>query len=144
MRKSGDVGEELRRAGMRTTSARKSVMEALAKEQRPLSHTEIAGLVGEATLDRVTLYRTLDALLDAKLVHRVQGLDGISRYRLHSPGDESCPGGHAHFLCGRCGRMSCLADQRMPRVRVPRGTLVEGKQLVVYGVCRSCRAEGGQ
>jgi Fur family transcriptional regulator, ferric uptake regulator len=68
----------------------------------------------------------------------VQGIDGTLRYVPNRARRHGCPGGHAHFLCTTCGAMACLTDQVIPVVTVPRGTVVRGKQLVVYGHCSSC------
>ena len=37
--------------------------------------------------------------------------------------------------------MFCLPGQKMPRVNVPEGMHVEGKQLVVYGTCPDCAVQ---
>jgi hypothetical protein len=34
--------------------------------------------------------------------------------------------------------MSCLVGQELPRVSVPRGVEVRGKQFLVYGHCAAC------
>jgi Fur family ferric uptake transcriptional regulator/Fur family zinc uptake transcriptional regulator len=88
--------------------------------------------------DRVTLYRVLEALRGAGIVHQVQGLDGVWRFCAHDPDRPGCPGDHPHFLCLACGRMICLVGQSLQRVDVPGGCSVEGKQCVVYGRCADC------
>ena len=128
-------------AGLRTTRQRELVLDLLFRRGEPLSHGEI--LMGiEEHLDRVTLYRTLETLKKAGIVHQVQGIDGVWRFCAHEQGAEGCPGDHAHFLCTSCGAMICLTDQKMPRVEVPEGVQVEGKQMVVYGLCPECLANG--
>ena len=124
--------------GLRRTAVREAVLRALAGRGRPLSHAELARVVG-AGVDRVTLYRTLNALHEAGLVHRVLGEDAVRRYSSHDPDAPACPGDHPHFLCLECGRMRCLSGQALPRVTVPRGCQVRGKQLVVFGLCEACR-----
>ena len=71
----------------------------------------------------------------------MQGIDGVWRFCAHGEGADGCPGDHPHFLCLECGRMFCLADQKMPRVKVPAGVEVEGKQFVVYGRCAECAVQ---
>ena len=80
-------------------------------------------------------------LLSVNIVHRVQGPDGVWRFCAHDREAEGCPGDHPHFLCLECGRMMCIVDQRMARVKVPDGCEVKGKQMVVYGLCPRCAAE---
>ena len=131
----------LRTAGLSRTRARESVLNLLFKARRPLSHQEIADQPEADRFDRVTLYRTLATLQAASLVHRVQGVDGIWRFRAHMVEPTGCPGNHPHFLCLECNQMSCLAEQPLPWVSVPEGAQVQGKQFVVYGLCRACAAE---
>jgi Fur family ferric uptake transcriptional regulator len=135
--------ELLQVAGLRRTKAREVVLSLLRRAEHPLAHHEIAGRPEAKGLDRVTLYRTLSTLQRAGLVHRVQGLDGVWRFRAHASERVECPGNHPHFLCLSCGAMSCLDGQALPWVTVPEGTEVKGKQLVVYGRCCGCAAAQG-
>jgi Fur family ferric uptake transcriptional regulator/Fur family zinc uptake transcriptional regulator len=128
-------------AGLRRTKARALVLEMLNSVDRPLSHQEIAAAPDIGSLDRVTLYRTLTTLQRAGLLHRVQGVDGVWRFRGHRTRTGKCGGNHIHFLCLECGRMSCLPEQSLPWVKEPEGAEVFGKQLVVYGLCATCKSE---
>lgn len=135
-----DIENTLKNAGLRTTRQRRVILELLLACGSPLSHAEILSKI-EEHLDRVTLYRTLETLRKAGIVHQVQGIDGVWRFCAHGEGADGCPGDHPHFLCLECGKMFCLTDQRMPRVRVPAGVEVEGKQFVVYGRCAECAVQ---
>ena len=149
-----DIDKLLKEAGLRLTKQRRLVLKLLMADGSPLSHNEISARL-EVALDKATLYRVLDTLLAAELIHRVQGLDGVWRFCAHEHagkedadvgqhyrhvGDDKtfCLTGHPHFQCLECGKMSCLTDQRIQRVEVPEGATVEGKQLIVYGRCREC------
>ena len=133
--------ELLHEVGLRRTKARKVVLDLLSEAGCPLTHQELATRPEAVGLDRVTLYRTLAALEQAGLVHRVQGLDGSWRYCFHTRKHGECPGNHPHFLCLRCGGMHCLVGQDLPLITVPAGARVKGKQLVIYGSCPCCAAE---
>lgn len=126
----------LKSAKLKVTPPRITVLGFLLEAGRPMSHTEIHEQAPE--MDRVTLYRTLTAFVEANLAHQVQGLDGMWRFCAHRRGESGRPGNHPHFLCAVCGRMTCLLDQAMPRVEVPEGCNVNGKQLVAYGTCADC------
>lgn len=130
----------LRDAGLKVTPVRLEILEFLVRARRPLSHAEAQAHMPH--LDRVTLYRTLSSFVESDIAHQVQGLDGMWRFCAHTKQDGRCPGNHPHFLCTACGKMTCLLAQYMPRVDVPAGCSVDGKQLVVYGICEACR-EGG-
>lgn len=135
-----NVSEILCKAGLRITRQRETVLRLMLENGFPMSHAEINGTL-DKPLDKVTLYRTLQALTDAGIVHQVQGLDGAWRFCAHDAEAEGCPGGHPHFLCLGCGKMTCLSNQSIPRVEVPEGVKVDGKQLVVYGYCAECGAK---
>jgi Fur family ferric uptake transcriptional regulator/Fur family zinc uptake transcriptional regulator len=136
----GGAEKLLHEKGMSSTALRRRVLELLYERREPLSHMEVFELLSAAgqTPDRVTLYRTLSAFSGARIVHEVQGTDGVVRFCMHEPSQEGCLGNHPHFLCRKCGRMSCLSEQQLPYVDVPAGTLVEGKQLLVFGLCPRC------
>lgn len=129
--------EVLRGLGLRSTRPRLLVLSALELEGRPMSPRELASLL-EGTMDRVTVYRVLGSLKEAGLLHRVRGTDGVLRFSLNFSGPGRCEGGHAHFLCELCGRMFCLEEVPIPRVKAPPGFRVKGKQFVVYGLCEAC------
>ena len=129
----------LKEAGLRPTSARQRVLSSLQTAGKSLSHRELVDLL--FGLDRVTIFRSLKNLKKARLVHSVQGVDRTLRYFINPAEKRGCPGGHPHFLCLKCGGMSCLSDQQIAVVRVPPGAEVRGKQLLVYGVCPSCASK---
>ena len=132
--------ELLKTNGLRRTAARELILQLLDNARRPLSHQDILKRrEGARRLDRVTVYRTLEALLHAGLLHRIQGTDGTWRFCRHkseSPG--KCAGNHIHFLCSKCDRMSCLPEQPLPWVKAPAGATIHSKQLVVHGLCAAC------
>jgi Fur family transcriptional regulator, ferric uptake regulator len=133
----------LKMNGLRRTSAREAVLQLLASARRPLSHQEILRRPkGKGSFDRVTVYRTLETLHQAGLVHRIQDRDGTSRFCRHTPGSAGkCGGNHIHFLCSKCDKMSCLPEQPLPWVQAPAGAMIHSKQLVVHGFCASCAAK---
>lgn len=137
-----DPATSLRAAGLRRTPARVAILTRITVLARPLSHAELLAEPDLQELDDITLYRTLNTLVDARLVHRVHGIDGVWRYCAQPLDARGCPGNHAHFLCTSCGRMTCLNDQPMPRVNAPEGASVEGRHLVAWGRCTACNGAG--
>ena len=125
---------------MKVTALRLQVLELFFEKREPLSHAAIfehLTSLGHKP-DRVTLYRVLSAFSDAQILHEIQGIDGPLRFCMHKPFMDGCPGNHPHFLCQACGRMRCLHEQLLPRVEVPDGTVVEGKQFLIFGLCPRC------
>ena len=133
----------LKKVGLRRTAARETLLLLLADAGHPLSHRDIlARQKGKEALDRVTVYRTLETLQEAGILHRIQGTDGAWRFCRHQcESAEKCAGNHIHFLCSNCDQMSCLPEQPLPWIVAPRGALIHSKQLVVHGYCAACVAE---
>lgn len=137
---SASAPEKLRSAGLRRTPTRIAVLARIESLARPVSHAELQGIPDLAEVDDITLYRTLAALVQAGLVHRVHGIDGVWRFGAQPQGREGCPGNHAHFLCTSCGSMACLLQQPMPRVDMPGGVVVHGRHFILHGHCADCVA----
>lgn len=127
----------LRAASLRNTQARRAVLSALLRADQPLTHAQLATSSGLEDVDRVTLYRNLASLERARLIHVIRAPDGTSLF-CANPRMPGCPGGHAHFQCLECRRTLCLLDQPLPRVVLSRGYRVQGKQLMVFGLCPGC------
>ena len=140
---TASVPQLLSSAGLRRTPARLAVLAQMELLARPCSHAELLAIPDLADLDDITLYRTLNTLVEAGLVHRIHGIDGVWRYSAQPRSQQGCPGNHAHFLCNSCGRMSCLLSEPMPRVAVPEGAEVHGRHFLVFGRCASCAGPQG-
>jgi Fur family ferric uptake transcriptional regulator/Fur family zinc uptake transcriptional regulator len=128
--------------GVRPTPLRKTTVSLLFEAGIPLSLKTLSDRFPGKRPDRVSLYRTLGLLELKGIVHKVLGADSVWRYCAHPPEKTGCPGNHAHFLCLACGEMLCLRDQQIPVVRLPDGYVVEGKQLLAYGLCPDCSSSG--
>lgn len=127
----------IRARAERLTGPRSAVLAALLTADGPLTHHEVeAALRPRAPVDRVTVYRVLEWLVDRDLAHRIAGDDRTWRFRANAaPG--SAP--HAHFTCTGCGRTVCLDSVTLPRrVRVPEGFRPDALELTVRGRCARC------
>lgn len=130
-----DAATLLQGAGLRVTPARVAVWEMLQSSDTPMSHADLEQLLPEA-MDRVTLYRTLDRLHDAGLLHRRVGDDRVMRFATHEV--ENAHARHAHFRCDSCGRLYWL-DAKPPRKpALPDGFVVEGAEWTLHGICPRC------
>jgi len=133
----------IRRAGLRCTPGRTVVLEMIEAMREPVTHAQLLAQSSLQHMDSVTLYRTLDALHRAGLLHRIQGEKGIWRYCPQPRHREGCPGNHAHFLCVRCGAMRCLVEQPLPRIEVPPNVTVFSREFIAHGICETCSADSG-
>lgn len=128
----------------RATEARVAVFQILLDTPIALTHADIAGAARKAgtELDRVTLYRVLDWLVEKGLAHKIAGEDRIWRFNARPDAGPQTPGHaheHAHFHCNRCGRLYCLDDLHpVFALTLPPGFRCDHAELTLRGVCPGC------
>jgi Fur family ferric uptake transcriptional regulator len=141
--------ERVRATGARVTGARVRVLAVLMQADEALAHGEVQRRIehGDAAevLDRVTLYRVLEWLVEAGLAHRVSGPDRVWRFSTHDDGRGHAPHAqHGHFKCRRCERMFCMKTSpglaRTVRGMLPEGFSGDEVELTVLGLCAACAA----
>jgi Fur family ferric uptake transcriptional regulator len=123
----------IRETGERVTPARVRVLEELMGSGRALSHHDLEDALGAAAMDRVTLYRVLEWLVERGLSCRTLGGDRVFRFSATRPGV-----GHAHFECSGCGRVLCLAVPTPQAAGLPQGFRADSVALTVRGRCADC------
>ena len=124
--------ELIRATDGRATRPRLRTLAALLDSEQALSHGELRQRMPD--LDRVSLYRSLEWLLEAGLAFRIDAA-GQHRYGAsHQEQDHH----HPHFRCTGCGMTTCLSDVTNPIVRLPRGFRTTTVELLVTGLCTSC------
>lgn len=134
---SPDAVTRIRATGARATPARIRVLELLSGAPVPLSHHDIESALGSASMDRVTLYRVLDWLVEAGLAVKRADDRRVWRFTLGGGGRH---GGHVHFRCDACSRVFCLdAPAPTPPV-VPPGFTLDRAELDLSGCCAECNA----
>ena len=126
--------------GLGPTPSRLQVLEIIGNSTSPLSAQEIfSTLERTMQVNRVTLYRTLDLLVEHKLVERITAGDRSFRYGL---AENSNHPRHHHFFCTLCGAMECLnphsisLDLESFHATFP--ALIEKVELRLDGVCINC------
>jgi Fur family ferric uptake transcriptional regulator len=129
----------LRQHGFRATALRQRLLDLLRRSDRALTHAELEQRL-DLTVDRVTVFRALNAFEEAGLIHRVLDSAGTSCFAMC---DEACNHGHhqdthAHFHCTHCGAVRCLPSVALPAVEVPPGFALESSRLVLDGTCNAC------
>lgn len=123
--------------GGRMTRTRVAVLDVLLAAEQSLTHDEIGAALAEQGIkhDRVTLYRTLDWLVESGVAHKMAGEDRARRFGVATSG----PHEHAHFHCDRCGKVVCLEGlQPAVAVNLPGGYQLDRAELVLHGACPTC------
>jgi len=125
--------------GARATRTRLRALGVLLAAREALTHHEIERRVGRGQdVDRVTLYRVLEWLVEQELAHKLAGEDRVWRYSAADHGGRAHAGAHAHFECSDCGRVVCLDDTAVPSVALPRGFRRREVEVTVKGSCDDC------
>jgi Fur family ferric uptake transcriptional regulator len=124
-------------AELYTTKARIGILKVLMQAAGPLRQDEIGERLASRTLNKATVYRTLESLLTAGLVHRVSLDDRAWHFELADHCTEKqC---HPHFTCTNCGVTHCLTDITLPLAHIPRkGFVISRQQVRLEGLCPAC------
>ena len=91
-------------------------------------------------IDQVTVYRTLNTLVDEGIAQAVGTTDRGQRFEVHAC--EGCRVDHPHLQCRSCGALECMEQGLLPALLVPAevgGFLVDEAKLYLYGICPNCR-----
>lgn len=131
---------QLRQAGYRLTAARRTIIDVFLGAREPLSPTDIYTRARELNprVGLVTVYRTLEALLDLGIVERIHGTGECQRYVLVGTG-------HKHLaICRACGQTVVFEEGDIFKCMEERlwqetGFLVETHLLQFSGLCARCQ-----
>ena len=127
----------LKTAKLYCTESRLTILGILAKADKPLSQDQIAGRSGRKQFDKVTIYRTLESLLQVGLVHKAFMEKRAWHFELaHNCTEHQC---HPHFTCSNCGDTHCLTEISLPMAKSPhQGFVIHRQQVRLEGLCPKC------
>ncbi len=135
-----DYEKLLKESGLGSNPNRYRILEVIGNNSSPLSARQIyETLSRNDNINRVTVYRILDLLVENALVDRISSGGRSFVYGL-AP-NENHPS-HPHFYCKSCGNLECLNPQSlnvdlMPMQRTFPG-VIENVAVRVDGVCKNC------
>jgi len=127
--------------GYRRTSQRAAIFEVLERSGGHLTAAEIGGAIEERGLpvNRSTVYRTLETLLDTGMV-RASRLGRSTSYEVTHPAGEV---EHHHLVCRDCQATLHVTGSGVTDIlraeAAQAGFRVDDVQLTASGVCRRCR-----
>jgi len=135
----------LRSAGLFGTPRRQMVLEIVGNHQGVLRPSEILEKMRKRTsINRVTLYRILDLLVEKGVVRRLSAGDRTFRYGL-APTPRHPD--HAHFHCVQCGLMECLDPGAVPlgvkESRHLQTVTIQHVEIRFDGLCQTCQSRRG-
>ncbi len=125
----------VRSHGLRLSTARRLVLEALYATDEPLTADRIAG-----DLDLASVYRNLETLEQVGLVRHFHLGHGPGLYA------RSAVGALEYLLCDACGAVVAVEPERLDpvrdRIRRDFGYEARFTHFPIAGLCPDCAAEG--
>jgi len=127
----------LKETGLYCTEARVAILKVLMETAGPLRQNQISGHMAGRAMNKVTVYRTLESLAGAGLVHRAFMQNRAWHFELADHCTEKqC---HPHFTCTRCGVTQCMMDISLPMAKIPqKGYVINRQQVRLEGLCPAC------
>ncbi len=124
------------RIGQRQTRQRAMVHTLLMNSNRPLTIANLVELAAKhkVKIGQATVYRTVNALLDAKEIRIVKMPNGEALYEkaeLHH---------HHHFKCTDCGKVYDLpgCPKKDLQAFLPPRFILQEHEFTFYGICADC------
>jgi Fur family ferric uptake transcriptional regulator len=127
-------------AGLKASPNRLRILEVVGSNGFPLSAGDIFETIGRGQpINRVTVYRILDLLVERGLLKRISTGGRAFCYDL-APNKHHRP--HPHFYCKHCGHMTCLSPESLPVDMKPLEKIFPGRidnvEIRVDGLCKNC------
>ncbi len=123
------------KTGARLTPLRRRVLELVARANAPVKAYDLLSQIDRTNTSAKppTVYRALDFLIDAGLVHRVEALNAFV----------ACPqAGHGHaamlYVCENCANVTEVQGARPGQDHKPDGFTVKRSVIEHYGLCANC------
>ncbi len=134
----------LSNADLVATTNRIQVLEIVGNNTFPLSAGDIYAILERtSSINRVTVYRILDLLVEHGVVDRIS-TGGRAFYYGIAPNEHHKP--HPHFYCRICGQMDCLSPESVtvdiaPLLKTYPGR-IEKVEIRIDGICKNCAKLG--
>jgi Fur family ferric uptake transcriptional regulator len=131
--------ELLRKRNLRATSQRIDVLNVIDGHDKAIPSSTLRETL--PSLDRVTLYRTINTLLESGIIHKAMVDDQETYFALCSTGCSSHAHvhDHVHFKCDECAEVTCVEADNFPPIGIP-GYQIANIKIEVSGLCKNCLA----
>lgn len=127
----------LKERGLKKSAQRIAAINILQKNIVPLAEEDIRKEMGEI-YDRVTFYRTMQALCKAGIAHRIVVDNTVVKYAINT---EEMPHSHVHFYCTKCHSVTCLKEVATYHYKLPVNYRQEECDVLIKGTCPYCIEE---
>ena len=93
------------------------------------------------SINKVTVYRSLDSFENKGLIHKVPDANNLKRYSLCRENEchaNSHNHNHGHFICYSCNQTFCLEEIKSPEITCMKGFYIKEFKLTAEGYCKDC------
>ncbi len=137
MKHKANLVDLLRERKLKATSTRLDVLSVISNYNKAIPFSEIQKALSD--FDRVTLYRTIHALIKNGIIHKVLIEDKEIFFAMCS---KKCTSDthshqHIHFKCTICHAVTCVEAVNSITLSIP-GHVIENFEIAAKGVCVSC------
>lgn len=122
---------------LRRTDQRRIILGVLLNAKGPQTADEIMAAMSRRSANKVTVYRTLESMVGAGLVHRAFVHQRAEHFEIADRcTDAQC---HPHFTCVNCGATNCAVGATIPIAKgLEKGFVVHRQQVHLEGLCPRC------
>ena len=129
--------KEIQEAKLRVTPARVAMMQLFESHDKPLDGKHLIDhLQQELGIDRVTVFRILNAFVERGLIRKITLGENKARYELNTHD-------HHHLVCESCGDIQDISDCNIDilesHIEKKKQFKVTSHSLEFFGLCRKCQ-----
>lgn len=133
-----DLKVVLRKGELKVTTKRLDVLSIISNYEKAIPYSLLQSSLKD--FDRVTLYRTIQALTESGIIHVAMQDDHETFYALCS---SHCNAhqhhhNHIHFKCTTCNTVSCIHLNKAIEFQIP-NYLIDTISVEVTGTCELCK-----
>ena len=135
--KKEDITKVLHDRGLKATSPRLKLLDAINDYRAAMPYSKIQEAM--QPIDRVTLYRTLDSLLNKGVIHKAYESGNKVYYAIcdhYHCSEDAHQHDHIHFKCNACNTVTCEVPAEDLRIALP-GYQIQQVSISLEGICKA-------
>ena len=125
--------------GLKKTDTRTALLDFLAQNKKPISASEISKKLSNKGVDRVTVYRMLEAMSKKGLIRRVDTGEREAQYEITDTHAD-----HHHIICLECKKVydftGCDSEKLITKAlkQVKDFKSISHHSFDLFGICNAC------
>lgn len=128
----------LRARNLKATPTRVGLLQVISAYNAAMPYSAIQSALKGT--DRITLYRTLNKLLEKGIIHKAHTTTDETYYAMCGATctDEAHYHNHVHFRCTTCQAVTCESLPQEVSLTLPNFT-IDSVHISLTGVCKNCK-----